>query len=85
MRGDLIHANEKMPNGKVNDQTKNVVEGGHKWSCCQSGINLHAVQGQWNPSAEKAGENDHTEQCDTGREAQAEIDLKQQTDEKNDR
>ena len=72
-----------MSDRKIDDQAKNIVQGGDEWSCSECWIDLEFIQSHWNPCTEEACENDHTEKRYACCKAQMVVDLKQKAHSKN--
>ena len=68
---------------KIDDQTKDIIQGSDEWTGSKCGIDFEFIQRHWNPCAEEARKNDHTEKRDARCEAQMIIDLEEQAHTKN--
>ena len=73
----LLH--HLMPNGEVDDEPEDVVEGSNEWTGGQCRVDFEAVQCHGNPRAKEAGEDDDKEERDARRNAQREIHVKKHT------
>ena len=74
-----------MPDGEINDETKNVVERSNERTCCQGGVNLEPIQRHRYPSAKETGKQDYEKECYANSDTQGKIHVKEQAHRQNNR